>query len=254
MAFRYVEFEEAKAASGLRMIVVGGVPSPWGEAAKGLLHVKGIDWLATRLRYDDKTMREWSATLSAPVAVLNEDAPVAISRDIALLAERIAPSPPLLPDEHRDDILAFIDEIAGEGGLGWDRRVHLVEASLNGEAGFPEQVAQYLAAKYGHSAEVAARAGAKVIDRLGALAARLRAQEAAGSGYYFGAGLTAADVYSAAFMALFDPLPEDQCAMNPATRGAFSLLDEPTRAALDPVLLAHRDRIYRDHLALPLAL
>ena len=55
-------------------------------------------------------------------------------------------------------------------------------------------------------------------------------------------------------MALFDPLPESQCAMAPATREAFSMLDETTAAAIDPTLLAHRDRIYRDHLATPLSL
>ncbi len=42
MAFTYLSVEEAIRRGGLRMVVVGGVPSPWGEAAKGLLHVKGI--------------------------------------------------------------------------------------------------------------------------------------------------------------------------------------------------------------------
>jgi hypothetical protein len=34
------------------MVVVGNVPSPWGEAAKGILHIKGIEWAAVRLAYD----------------------------------------------------------------------------------------------------------------------------------------------------------------------------------------------------------
>ncbi|MFC3230796.1 hypothetical protein ACFOGJ_26365, partial [Marinibaculum pumilum] len=84
--------------------------------------------------------------------------------------------------------------------------------------------------------------------------ARLRAQAADGSGYYLGAGLTAVDIYSAAFMALFRPLPEALCAMDPGTRAAFETRDPVTDAALDPVLLRHRDRIYRDHLELPLSL
>lgn len=37
MAFQYVSVDEAIRRSGVRMVVVGGVPSPWGEAAKGIL-------------------------------------------------------------------------------------------------------------------------------------------------------------------------------------------------------------------------
>ena len=43
MTFQYVSVDEAIKRSGLRMVVVGGVPSPWGEAAKGILHIKGVD-------------------------------------------------------------------------------------------------------------------------------------------------------------------------------------------------------------------
>lgn len=40
MAFQYVSVEDARNAPGLRMVVVGGIPSPWGEAAKGIFHMK----------------------------------------------------------------------------------------------------------------------------------------------------------------------------------------------------------------------
>ena len=43
MPFAYVSVEEAIQRRGVRMVVVGNVPSPWGEAAKGILHIKGID-------------------------------------------------------------------------------------------------------------------------------------------------------------------------------------------------------------------
>src|SRR5258706_13761211 len=52
MTFGYVSVEDAIKRGGLRMVVVGGVPSPWGEAAKGILHIKGIEWVAVRLVYD----------------------------------------------------------------------------------------------------------------------------------------------------------------------------------------------------------
>ncbi|MEO1610765.1 MAG: glutathione binding-like protein [Pseudomonadota bacterium] len=251
MAFRYVDFAELKAADGLRAIYVGGVPSPWGEAAKGVLHVKGLDHLASRLDYSDEAMRDWTPGLSAPVIVDGDEAPVDKARDIVALAERLAPTPVLLPEAQREDILAFIDDLANEGGLGWDRRVQLVHWSLQGKGGFNGQVAGYLAAKYGHSEDAGEAASAKVIERLSALTAKLKASK---SGYYFGDALTAADLYAAAFMALFAPLPHDQCAMSPPAREAFSMLDEATGAAVDPILLSHRDRIYADHLELPLSL
>jgi glutathione S-transferase len=115
-------------------------------------------------------------------------------------------------------------------------------------------VAAYLAKKYGHRPEDAPGYGQRVIELLGMLADRLRVQQASGSRYYLGSALTAVDIHATTCMALFSPLPHDQCAMDAATRTAFQTLDEPTRRALAPELLAHRDRIYADHLACPLSL
>jgi hypothetical protein len=40
--------------------------------------------------------------------------------------------------------------------------------------------------------------------------------------------------------------------MNEGMRAAYTLRDEGVLAALDPVLLEHRDYIYREYLQLPL--
>ena len=66
--------------------------------------------------------------------------------------------------------------------------------------------------------------------------------------------LSAVDIYSATFMALFKPLPPEQCDMHPGVRAAFEWLDAPTAQALDPILLEHRDMMYSRHLELPLSL
>lgn len=42
--------------------------------------------------------------------------------------------------------------------------------------------------------------------------------------------------------------------MADALRPAFEAVDDETRAALDSILLAHRDRIYEQYLELPLTL
>ena len=65
---------------------------------------------------------------------------------------------------------------------------------------------------------------------------------------------SAVDVYSATFMAMFKPLPQQVCPMDAATRAAFETLDAATAEALDPVLLAHRDMVYGRYLELPLSL
>ena len=67
MSFEYVSVDEAIAAEGLRVVVVPQVPSPWGEAAKGIFHVEGLPFLAVRLVYDDERLARWAGQLSGPV-------------------------------------------------------------------------------------------------------------------------------------------------------------------------------------------
>lgn len=256
MAFEYVSVEEAIARPGLRMVVVSNVPSPWGEAAKGILHIKDIDWAAVRLVYDSEALNKWAGQRSGPIAIYGDERPRAGWAEILLLAERLAPSPALLPADAAERALVFglAHEICGEAGLGWSRRLQLVHAGLQGAGGFPPRIAQYLGKKYGYSPEAGAAAGARVAELLRMLAARLKAQRELGSRYYVGRSLTAVDVYGATIAALFRPLPHAQCAMDPVTRAAFETIDPHTEAALDPILFEHRDMMYAEHLVLPLAL
>jgi glutathione S-transferase len=256
MPFEYVSVDDAIKRRGLRMVVVSGVPSSWGEAAKGILHIKGIEWVAVRLVYDSEPLKAWAGQRSAPVAVYEDERPRAGWAEILLLAERLAPTPPLLPAEPAERALAFglAHEMCGEAGLGWSRRLQMIHAGLQSAGGFPERVAKYLAKKYGYSPEAGAAAGGRVAQLLGMLAARLKAQRETGSSYHLGRSLTAVDVYSATFMAMFRPLPPEQCRMDASTRTAFEMRDAQTDAALDPILLEHRDMMYAKHLELPLSL
>jgi glutathione S-transferase len=256
MTFQYVALDDAMKRGGLRMVVVGQVPSPWGEAAKGILHIKGIEWVAVRLTYDSEALKEWAGQRSGPVAIYENERPRDGWAEILLLAERLAPAPSLLPSEPAERALVFgiAHEICGEAGLGWSRRLQLVHAGLQNAGGFPEPVAKYLGRKYGYSPEAGAASGRRVAALLGMLAARLKAQRAAGSRYYVGDAVTAVDVYSATIAAMFGPLPPDQCAMQHATRAAFETRDAQTEAALDPILFEHRDMMYATHLELPLSL
>jgi glutathione S-transferase len=256
MTFEYIGVEEAIQRGGLRMVVVGGVPSPWGEAAKGILHIKKIDWAAVRLVYDSEPLKQWAGQRSGPVAIYEKEPPRARWDEILLLAERLAPSPALLPADPagRAVVMDLSRELCGEGGMGWSRRLQMIHAGLNNAGGFSERVAKYLAKKYGYTPEAAAAASARVAGVLNALVARLKTQRKAGSAYYVGKSVTALDVYSAAFMAMFRPLPPEQCAMEASTRAAFDLRDAASEAALDAILLEHRNMMYAKHLELPLSL
>ena len=256
MAFDYVPLEDAIARSGTRMVVVSGGPSPWGEAAKGILHVKGLDWVAVRLDPTNEALTNWTGEKSAPVLMHEDERPRSNWAEILLWAEEIAPDPTLLPSdpEARATVMGLAHEICGEGGLGKTRRLALVHAGFNNEGGFEARATKYLAAKYGYSPKTGGAARSRIVALLTMLAARLTAQREAGSDYYFGEAMTAVDIYSATAMALFRPLPPEQCGMREGLRVAFGTRDPETDAALDPILIAHRDMMYDRHLALPLSL
>lgn len=255
MPVKFVSLEDAKAASGLRMTTVSGVPSPWGEAAKGILHVKGLDWLGVRHIPMDQEMQAWSCAHNAPALKFDDEIPRTNWAEILMLAERLQPEPSLLPAEAeaRTRMFGLAHQLMGEGGLGWSRRLQLIHLGMQME-GPARKSTEYLAAKYGYSPEATEAASKRVLDLLALLSGQLKAQREAGSEYLIGDSLTALDIYSAAVMALFQPLPSEQCDMNPASRMAFSFLDELTKNALDQALIEHRDRIYQRHLELPLTL
>jgi hypothetical protein len=255
MSFQYVSVEEAIPRPGLRMVVVGKVPSPWGEAAKNLFHLKGIDFAAVRLAYDNEALKAWAGQLSGPVAIFDHEPPRAGWQEILLLAERLSAKPALLPEASRarSKALALCEKLCGKYGLGWHRRLQLVHGGLTGAGGFGDRVAGYLGGKYGYDPARAETDAAAVRGLLGEFAELLHIQRDDGLDYYL-EEMSAVDVYSAAFMALFHPLPQEQCEMIPAIRSAFGWLDEHTAKALDPILLEHRDMMYSRHLQLPLSL
>jgi len=181
-----------------------------------------------------------------PGRVYEKEKPRGGWAEILLLAERLAPEPALVPADPYERALLFglSHELVGEGGLAWTRRLQLVHAGLAGEGGFAPPVAKYLAKKYGYTPALGASATQRVASLLAMFSEGLGNRT-----YYCGDALSAVDIYSATCMAMFQPLPEEHCRMDAATRRIFSL-----RQDVPPALLAHRDRIYRDHLELPLSL
>ena len=257
----FFDVAEARKRSGLRMSVVACLPSPWSQAAKGIVHVKALPCAGVRFQPggpDSMELADWTGEPSAPIAMYEDEKPRSGWVDILLLEERLKPEPALIPvdPEQRALLIGLSHEICGEMGLGWCRRIAGIHDAYDteGKRGFPLPVAKYLAPKYGYRPENGAEARRRVVDVLGLLNGRLKAQRDADSGYYLGRTLSALDIYSATFMALFAPLEASLCPMPESLRKGFEAMDDDTRKALDPILLEHRDRIYREHLELPVVL
>lgn len=253
----YSDVADAREKDGLRLVLTAGVPGPWGEAAKAVLHVKGLSYLPVHQSAGQKNeaLQDWTGQSSAPVAVWNDEPPCTTSRAILWLAERLAPAPPLVPrdPEARIECLGVCDEIHGENGLGWCRRLGMFAPMMSGMG---KEAATsplgFMAWKYGYSPEAADRAETRVIEILTGLRARLERQHAAGREYLVGDALSAADLYWATFAAMLEPLPPEKCPMSDGMRAMYTLPDGRIREALSSVLLEHRDLVYARHLPLPM--
>lgn len=251
---KFVDVEEARALSGLRLVLTTGVPGPWGEAAKGICHVKRLPYVAVRQEGggENAALAAWTGQTSAPVAVWNEEPPRTTSLGILFLAERLVPTPALIPEDadERARMFGYTHEIIGEQGLGWSRRLMLLHPILAAAGDSAPAGVRRLAEKYGYSPEAAEAAPWRVVAILRMLAAQLDRQRLAGRPFLVGSHLTALDVYWATFAAMLEPLPDDQCPM-PAGMRMLYTASGPVRDALDPALLAHRDFVYREYLRLP---
>jgi len=246
MALAYVPPREAIAHDGLRLVLVRGAPSPWGLAAKAIFDLKGLDYVAAPLELagGNEEIVAWSGQNSAPVVAWRDEAPVHRWQDILLLAERLAPTPAMIPADARQRVLmwGFANELAGELGIGWNRRLQGFGRVRN--SGKANPVTETLIGKYGYDAEAAKAAPRRIAGSLEALTAQLKAQQAGGVDFLVGDALSAADIYLVTFLNLVAPLPHAHCPMPDAFRAGFTAREPEILAALDPALLAHRDRIF----------
>jgi glutathione S-transferase len=255
-----LSIREAMAASGLRLMTIAGVPSPWSEAVKGILHVKGLEYRSfDQTGEDGGALQEWTRQDSKPVLVWNDERPATGWAEILHLAERLQRSPRLIPEDPVDRTLmfGFSHELCGEMGLGWAYRVLMVEVGHGNEndspVGFPNAVVEMLAHKYGWSEGMAAVAKPRVIEILDDLDRQLARQQELGRQFLIGERLSAVDIYWAAFCAILNPLPDDQCPMIDFIRTAYTCRDEEIIESLSERLLQHRDDIYTNHLELPVS-
>jgi glutathione S-transferase len=257
----YIDVTRARALPGLRVVLTAGVPGPWGEAAKGIFHAKKIPFtrVAQQAGADNDELFAWTGHRNAPIAIYGDEPARTTWREILWLAERLEPEPSLLPADPDDRVrcLGLAEELMGVDGFGWNRRLMALRMAM-GDADTPPEALRPMLGRmthqYGYSRAAADAAPARVAQTLTVLSRQLAAQRARGRTYLIGDRLSALDVYWAAMAALVAPLPADVCAMPEMIRGSYSNTGPVVAAALDPALLEHRDRVYREHMEFPLVL
>lgn len=246
----FVSVEQAKALPGMRVVLSRGHWALWCEFTKNILHVKGIPFtpvLHTGFG-ENAELVAWTGVRNQPQAIYNDEPVRTAWLDILNMAERIAPEPRLLPEAsaERADVVGLANEICGEWGIGWCRRIQIAAQTSFGEEGMKRMRDQY-----GMSDSGVASAEQRTADVVRNLAARMHEQKRLGRRYLVGESLSAIDIYWACVSNLMDPLPPEVCPMDDGTRNAFANPGPVIAAAMDPVLIEHRDFIYREHLIYP---
>ncbi|MGB8685036.1 MAG: hypothetical protein WCD12_19310 [Candidatus Binatus sp.] len=253
-----IDIEQARHATGLRIVTLAMVPSPWGEALKGILHIKQLPHARIGHMFGSptKTLQEWTAQDSFPVMAWNDERPRTTWIEQLYLAERLAPTPRLIPERLEDRILMFgySNELCGENGIGWTERLRGVHEQVTKPGGDPAGVSAYLGKKYGYTSEIGRGATERIVSGLNALTARLEQQKARGSRFFIGDSLSAMDVYWAAFSNAMKPLAPELCPMPEMIREMFTTTEPSIVAATRPILIEHRDFIFKNYLELPVDL
>src|SRR5271155_46872 len=154
--------------SGLRVVLTPSGPAPWCEALKAILHVKRLSYIGVRQEAPgpNLALREWTAQTSAPVAIWNDERPRTTWIEQLYLAERLVPEPALIPSDIGDRVLMFgyCNELCGETGLSWSRRLMLIAATRAASSGGGRKFANYLSDKYGFDPEAAQAVPAKIAE------------------------------------------------------------------------------------------
>jgi glutathione S-transferase len=245
----YISVPEARGMGGLRLVLGANAPAPWSLSARALLAIRGVPFVAVGQQPGgaNEELVAWTGRRNAPVAVFEDEPAVDGWQQIVELAERLGGGPSLYPDDELDRALAvgFSVEICGEGGLGWSRRLMMLGPGADGA---PSMIHR----QYGARAPAVDAAPARVAAILGGLARQLHRQRERGSDYLVADRLSACDVHWACFSLLVKRLSPEACPQGAKRPDVFETLPEDIRAAADPILFEHRDRVWERHIGLPL--
>jgi len=258
-SLNFVDAEAARAGGGPRLVVAGGIPSPWSEAAKGIFHMKALPVRVVGYSRVDDAFRTWTGATNVPVLLTDEEPPRTGWAEILGFAERSGGALSLIPAEPEARIRhhGLAHELCGEGGFGWCARLLMIDGGLTsgGERSFSLPVARYLASKYAYAPERMPGARERMREVLALFDAELARSRAAGHRYLLGAQPTALDIYLATFLTCSLPLADADCPqLPPRVRPALAYLVEQISAEIPPALIAHREHMFQTYLPWPIVL
>jgi hypothetical protein len=74
----YRPFPEIVEQPGLRIVLVKGLPSPWGQAAKTIFEIKGLEYVAAPWLAGEPNaeIAAWGGEASAPIAAWAKEKPI----------------------------------------------------------------------------------------------------------------------------------------------------------------------------------
>lgn len=247
----YISVEEAKTLSGLRLVLVKAMPSPWSLAARALFDIKSIEYTvaAQYVGQDNPELMAWSGQRNAPVVAYNDERLIHTPESIILLAERLNPGPVLVPVDpvQRAWMFGLLREIVGENSLAWFRRIAAMGLSGNAD---PNQGMNH---KYGYRDDQFQLADQACAEILKLISKTLKDQLTRGSQFLVGNSLTALDIYAAIFLAIMVQ-PEDN-GLIPLPEMLFKVYGQPCEAidaAFDDNLNEYRKRILMQHVTTPM--
>jgi glutathione S-transferase len=252
---QYLKPQDAKRLDGVRVVLTQEAFGPWGQAVKKMLEYKQIPYAAVAQRAGEPNTElvEWTGTRNAPTIVKDDEPPVTRWLDQIAYIENMKMTPALVPadSESRLQMFGIVHELAGEWGLGWCRRLMMMNDIENGMKAAGKPLAPMISTlmdEYGFDAQTAQNAPRRVADIIANLARRLKQQQASGSRFFIGSRLTAADIYWVSFSYMIELLPDDLCVMSADMRQLRECRDPVILAAKDPILFEHRDEVARKYL------
>lgn len=252
----YEPLSQIISATGLRLVLVQGYPSPWGHAVKAMMEYKGLVYRtgAQKAGEDNTELLNWAGVNSGPVVAWDSGAPLNRWNDILFLLERLNPERNLVPSDGslRVQCMGLSHEICGELGLGWNRRLSMfrpIVDSSDRPDGFMN-----MADKWGYNQTDVEMAEERSVLILRTLAEQLKIQKAHGRKFFLGDSVTAVDFYWAAFSNLCELMPPERCPVSPDRRPLFENVSDAIKNELEPILMEHRDRVMDEYFVVPMDL
>ena len=226
--------DETKRQAESILLTQQGAPNPWCVAAQLLLDINSIDYRLVPCIIDDhkEYIKRISGQTSLPVIAINDEIVLVDRYEIISHFKKFLP--------WNDDVKCWVELVAGENGLGWNRRLVLVHEILSHPERYPHMVqpAMRLGANYGYCESTAIEAPERIQTIMRKITSAVKIND-----YIFEKRLSVADVYVAPFTLL--ACPNDLFPIDPNIKKPFDVTHDRCVDSeyVGPELKAYQTRI-----------